>query len=169
MSTEVASTRLRREILREIDREASTRGISRSVYLAELIEQRALDGSGNGSDQLEAMTRALASELREIRESHRSLAQGLREIRAALESGEPPAAVEAKSPLIERLTFSAFFSEALIKRVECRAVPQSQRAQSGGPRGSGSGRRRSEAVARPRAGESRPEGGIVNRASATFA
>ena len=63
------------------------------------------------------MTRALASELREIRESHRSLAQGLREIRAALKSGEPPAAVEAKSPLIERLTFSAFFSEALIKRV----------------------------------------------------
>ena len=42
------------------------------------------------------MTRALTSELREIRESHRSLTQGLREIRAALESGEPPAAVESE-------------------------------------------------------------------------
>jgi hypothetical protein len=117
MSTEVASTRLPKEILREIDREASNRGMSRSVYLAELIEQRALNASANGSDQLEQVTRALVSELREIREGYRALVQGMRELRAALKSGEPPLTVEARSPLIERLTFSAFFSEALIKRV----------------------------------------------------
>ena len=117
MSTEVASTRLPKEILREIDREASARGISRSVYLADLIEQRAHGASGNGNDQLEAMTRSLVSELREIRESYRTLVQGVREIRAALKTDQPQASVEAKSPLIERLTFSAFFSEALIKRV----------------------------------------------------
>ena len=117
MSTEVASTRLPKEILREIDREASTRGMSRSVYLAELIEQRPLATSGDAGDQLATMTRALASELREIREGYRVLAQSLREIRATLKTDQPQASVEAKSPLIERLTFSAFFSEALIKRV----------------------------------------------------
>jgi len=116
MSTEVASTRLPKEILREIDREASARGMSRSVYLAELIEQRAM-GEAGSSDQLEAVTRTLVSEMREIREGYRAIAQGLRELRVALKTGEPPATVEARSPLIERLTFSAFFSEALIKRV----------------------------------------------------
>ena len=117
MSTEVASTRLPKEILREIDREASSRGMSRSVYLAELIEQRALSASGNGSDQLEQVIRALVSELRELREGYRALVQGLREVRVALKTGDPPVPVEARSPLIERLTFSAFFSEAPIKRV----------------------------------------------------
>jgi hypothetical protein len=116
MSTEVASTRLRTEILREIDREASARGMSRSVYLAALIEQRALGAPGSGTDHLETVTRAFVAELREIRESHRALAQGLRELRMALETG-PPAKSEPRSPLIERLTFSAFFSETLIKRV----------------------------------------------------
>jgi hypothetical protein len=117
MSTEVASTRLPTEILREIDREASIRGMSRSVYLAALIEQRALGASGNGSDHLETVTRALVTELREIRESRRGLAQGLRELRDALETSRPPTMSEPHEPLIERLTFSAFFSEALLKRV----------------------------------------------------
>lgn len=117
MGTEVASTRLPTEILREIDREASTRGMSRSVYLAALIEQRALGASGNGSDHLETVTRALVTELREIREGHRALAQGLRELRVALETDRPRTASETLSPFIERLTFSAFFSEALLKRV----------------------------------------------------
>ncbi len=117
MSTEVASTRLPTEILREIDREASSRGMSRSVYLAALIEQRALGAPGNGADHLETVTRALVTELRELREGHRALAQGLREIRAAIETGGPPATSEPRSPLIERLMFSAFFSEALLKRV----------------------------------------------------
>ena len=118
MSTEVASTRLPTEILREIDREASSRGMSRSVYLAALIEQRGLGApAGNGTDHLETVTRALVTELRELREGYRALAQGLREIRAAIETGGPPANAEPHSPLIERLTFSTFFSEALLKRV----------------------------------------------------
>ena len=117
MSTEVASTRLPKEILREIDREASTRGMSRSVYLAELIERRTLSAAGSGNEQLEVVTRTLVNEMREIREGYRALAQGLRELRVALKTGESPATVEVRSPLIERLTFSAFFSEALIKRV----------------------------------------------------
>jgi hypothetical protein len=40
MSTEVASTRLPREVVRELDQEAAARGISRSVYVAGLIGQR---------------------------------------------------------------------------------------------------------------------------------
>jgi hypothetical protein len=118
VSTEVASTRLPREILREIDREASARGISRSVYVAELIEQRmSRDGSIQRNGGVETLTAALAGELREIRESHRSLAQGLREIRAALRESGSSIGIDAQSPLFERLTFSTFFSEALIKRV----------------------------------------------------
>jgi len=88
MSTEVASTRLPKEILREIDRAASARGISRSVYLAELIEQGTLpEASINAGGQLGALSTALAGELKEIRQSHRTVAQGLREIRAALGEG----------------------------------------------------------------------------------
>ena len=117
MGTEVASTRLPTEILREIDREASARGMSRSVYLAALIEQRALSVPGSGTEQLEAVTRAFVAELREIREGYRALAQGLRELRAALEIRGPLGMSEPHSPLIARLTFSAFFSEALLKRV----------------------------------------------------
>jgi hypothetical protein len=117
VSTEVASTRLPKEILREIDREASARGMSRSVYLAELIERGTLrDHAGNRGTQIEALTAVVLRELRDIRESQRSLAHGLRDMRAAAE-GSPPAGAEAKSPLIERLAFSTFFSEALIKRV----------------------------------------------------
>jgi hypothetical protein len=118
VSTEVASTRLPREILREIDREASARGISRSVYVAELIEQRvSRDGSIHRNGDVETLTAALAGELREIRESHRGLTQGLREIRAALRECGPSTGIDARSPLFDRLTFSTFFSEALIKRV----------------------------------------------------
>ena len=88
MSTEVASTRLPKEILREIDRAASARGLSRSVYLAELIEQGTLgDTPINASGQLGALSTALAGELKEIRQSQRTVAQGLREIRAALKIG----------------------------------------------------------------------------------
>jgi hypothetical protein len=117
MSTEVASTRLPKEILREIDRAASARGISRSVYLAELIEHGTLgEPSINAGGQLGALSTALAGELKEIRQSHRTVAQGLREIRAALGEGGR-SAVESKSPLLERLVFSTFFSEVLIKRV----------------------------------------------------
>jgi hypothetical protein len=117
VSLEVASTRLPMEILREIDREAGRRGMSRSVYLAALIEQRALGTSADGNEHIKAATRALAVELREIREDYRVLAQGIREIRAALTKDEPPVSVDGASPLCERLAFSAFFSEALIKRV----------------------------------------------------
>ncbi|MGH7750052.1 MAG: hypothetical protein ACREQ5_35585, partial [Candidatus Dormibacteria bacterium] len=56
-------------------------------------------------------------ELRALRESQRSLAEGLREIQFALRASGSPAGPEAQSPLFERLTFSTFFSEALIKRV----------------------------------------------------
>jgi len=118
MTTEVASTRLPREVLREIDHEATARGVSRSVYLAELIEQSTLrDASAGAGGQGEALSTAVAGELREIRESYRSLAQALRDIRVTLKSSGPSTAVEAGSPLFERLTFSTFFSEALIKRV----------------------------------------------------
>ena len=117
MSTEVASTRLPKEILRAIDRAASARGISRSVYLAELIEHGTLgEASINAGGQLGALSTALAGELKEIRQSHRTVAQGLREIRAAIGEGGR-SAVENKSPLLERLVFSTFFSEVLIKRV----------------------------------------------------
>jgi hypothetical protein len=117
MSMEVVSTRVPKEILREIDRAASARGISRSVYLAELIEHGTVgEASINAGGQLGALSTALAGELKEIRQSHRTVAQGLREIRAALGEGGP-SAVENKSPLLERLVFSTFFSEVLIKRV----------------------------------------------------
>jgi len=117
MSTEVASTRLPKEILREIDRAASARGISRSVYLAELIEQGTLgEGSINASGQLGALSTALAGELKEIRQGHRTVAQVLREIRAALSEGGL-SVVESKLPLLQRLVFSTFFSEVLIKRI----------------------------------------------------
>jgi hypothetical protein len=117
VSTEVASTRLPKEILREVDREATARGLSRSVYLAELIERSTLRyASVEGSGHAEALSKALAGELREIRESQRSVAQGLREVQSALKSGGPSAVSETQ-PLVERLAFSTFFSEALIKRV----------------------------------------------------
>jgi hypothetical protein len=117
MSTEVASTRLPKEILREIDRAASARGISRSVHLAELIEHGTLgEPSANASGQLGALSTALAGELKEIRQSQRTVAQGLRDIRAALSEGGT-SVIESKSPLLERLVFSTFFSEVLIKRV----------------------------------------------------
>ncbi len=118
MSTEVASTRLPREIVRELDQEAAARGISRSVYVAGLIEQRASNrGSTGGGIEAEALAAALAGELREIREGQRSLARALREIQTALAGKGTSAAPDSGSPLLERLTFSAFFSEALIKRV----------------------------------------------------
>ena len=70
-----------------------------------------------GSVDAEAFTAALAGELREIREGQRSLARALREIQTALGGKGVSAAPVSESPLMERLTFSAFFSEALIKRV----------------------------------------------------
>ena len=70
MSTEVASTRLPKEILREIDRAASARGVSRSVYLADLVAQATLrEAAGNGGGRCEALRTALAGELRELREA----------------------------------------------------------------------------------------------------
>jgi hypothetical protein len=118
VSTEVASTRLPKEILREIDREASARGLSRSVYLAELIERSTLrDAPVEGTAHAEALSTALAGELREIRDSQRSVAQGLRDVQSALKSRAASAVSEAQPPLVERLAFSTFFSEALIKRV----------------------------------------------------
>jgi hypothetical protein len=118
MSTEVASTRLPKEMLREIDRAASARGIARSVYLAELIEQGTTVGEAsiNSSGQLGSLSAALAGELKEIRQSQRTVVQGLREIRAALSEGGL-SVVESRSPLLQRLVFSTFFSEVLIKRV----------------------------------------------------
>lgn len=118
MGTEVASTRLPREVVRELDQEAAARGISRSVYVAGLIEQRASHkGSTGGSAEAQALTAALAGELREIREGQRSLARALREFQTALAGKGTSVAPDSESPLLERLTFSAFFSEALIKRV----------------------------------------------------
>jgi hypothetical protein len=116
MSTEVASTRLPREVVRELDQEAAARGISRSVYVAGLIEQRA-SGRIGGSVEAEGLRVALAGELREIREGQRSLARALREIQTALAGRGVSGAPVTESPLTERLTFSAFFSEALIKRM----------------------------------------------------
>jgi predicted DNA-binding protein len=118
VTTEVASTRLPRETIRELDREATTRGISRSVYLAELIERRVSDGaSTQTSVQVDALAAGLTGQLREIRESQRNIAQALRDVQASLKpSGSPPVS-DVGSSLIERLTFSTFFSEALIKRV----------------------------------------------------
>ena len=118
MSTEVASTRVPKEILREIDRAASARGLSRSVYLAELIERSTLsEAPANGAAQVEALSRRLIRELEAIREGQRSLARGLQDVQAALQSGGPSTVTESRPPLLERLTFSMFFSEALIKRV----------------------------------------------------
>jgi predicted transcriptional regulator len=117
VSTEVASTRLPQEILREVDREATARGLSRSVYLAELIERSTMHASVEASGHAEALRTALAGELREIRESQRSVVLGLRDVQSALKNGGPSAISEAQPPLYERLTFSTFFSEALIKRV----------------------------------------------------
>ena len=117
MTTEVASTRLPKEILREIDREAAARGVSRSVHLADVIERRV---AREGSGQIEALTAALASELRAIREGQRSLGQALRDLRAALRAEGDSHGVDSGSPLVERLAFSTFFSEALVKRVSRR-------------------------------------------------
>jgi hypothetical protein len=118
VTTEVASTRLPREVLREIDRAASARGVSRSVYLADLVTHCKLrETTGNGGAQVEALSTALAGELRELRETQRGLAQGLREVQVALRAAGSPAGPEVHSPFFERLTFSTFFSEALIKRV----------------------------------------------------
>ena len=126
MSAEVASTRLPKEILREIDREAARRGISRSVYLADVIERGALrEPSADGAATAEALRVALTSELREIREGQRSLTHTLRDLHSALKAGAFPSS--AASPcvasaslcpaVIDRLMFSTFFSETLIKRV----------------------------------------------------
>jgi hypothetical protein len=121
MSTEVASTRLPKEILREIDREAAARGISRSVHLADVIERRASQGSSvHANGEMEALTAAIGSELRAIREGQRSLAEGLRALQLAVRSGGSPSGIDSASPLLERLTFSTFFSEALVKRVSRR-------------------------------------------------
>ena len=123
MSAEVASTRLPKEILREIDREAARRGISRSVYLADIIERGALrEPSADGA----ATAEALASELREIREGQRSLTHALRDLHSALKAGGFPSsaaspcgasAAPAGPAIIDRVMFSTFFSETLIKRV----------------------------------------------------
>ncbi len=127
MSAEVASTRLPKEILREIDREAARRGISRSVYLADVIERGALrEPSVDAAGAAEALRAALTSELREIREGQRSLSHALRDLQAALNAGPFPSstaspcvasAVSAGPAVLDRLMFSTFFSETLIKRV----------------------------------------------------
>jgi hypothetical protein len=127
VSAEVASTRLPKEILREIDREAGRRGISRSVYLADLIERGALrEASADAAGGAEALRCAFTSELREIREGQRSLSHTLRDIQAALTtgtfaSGAAGSGVASAAPagpaVLDRLMFSTFFSEALIKRV----------------------------------------------------
>ena len=127
MSTEVASTRLPKEILREIDREAATRGLSRSVYLADLIEHGALrEPSQDAAGPAETLRVALTSELREIREGQRSLSHTLRDIQAALKAGASASsaagsyvtsAAPAGPAVLDRLMFSTFFSETLIKRV----------------------------------------------------
>ena len=127
MSAEVASTRLPKEILREIDREAARRGISRSVYLADVIERGALrEPSADGASAAEALRVALTSELREIREGQRSLSHTLRGIQAALKTGTfasgaagsfAASAATTGPAVLDRLMFSTFFSEALIKRM----------------------------------------------------
>jgi hypothetical protein len=127
MGAEVASTRLPKEMLREIDREAARRGISRSVYLADVIERCALrEPSAGAAAPAEALRVALTSELREIREGQRSLSHTLRDIQAALKTGAfesdatgsyVASAVSAGPAVLDRLMFSTFFSETLIKRV----------------------------------------------------
>jgi hypothetical protein len=127
VSAEVASTRLPKEILREIDREAARRGISRSVYLADVIERGALrEPSADAAGAGDALRVALASELREIREGQRSLTHTLRDLHSALKAGAFPSsatspcvasAAPAGPAVIDRLLFSTFFSETLIKRV----------------------------------------------------
>jgi len=125
VSAEVASTRLPKEILREIDREAARRGISRSVYLADLIERRALrEPSVDATGAAETLRGALTSELREIREGQRSLSHTVRDIQAALKAGAfasgaaGSCVASATAPaVLDRLMFSTFFSETLIKRV----------------------------------------------------
>jgi hypothetical protein len=127
VSAEVASTRLPKEILREIDREAARRGISRSVYLADIIERGAVrEPSADGAATAEALRVALTSELREIREDQRSLTHALRDLHSALKAGAFPSSAAspcvASAPpagpaIIDRLMFSTFFSETLIKRV----------------------------------------------------
>ena len=127
MSAEVASTRLPKEFLREIDREAARRGISRSVYLADVIERGALrEPSADASGVAEALRVALTNELREIREGQRSLTHALRDLQAALNvealassaAGSHLAnAAPAGPAVLDRLMFSTFFSETLIKRV----------------------------------------------------
>jgi hypothetical protein len=125
VGAEVASTRLPKEILREIDREAARRGISRSVYLADVIERGALrEPSSNVAHDTEALQVALTRELREIREGQRSLSHTLRDIQAGLgtvASGAVGSHVASAAPtgsaVLDRLMFSTFFSEALIKRV----------------------------------------------------
>lgn len=122
MSAEVASTRLPKEILREIDREAARRGISRSVYLADVIQRGAFrEPSADATGAAEALRFALTSELREIREGQRSLSHALRDIQAALKAGAFPSSAtstaSAGPAVLDRLIFSTFFSETLIKRV----------------------------------------------------
>jgi len=127
VGAEVASTRLPKEILREIDREAARRGISRSVYLADVIERGALrEPSADAAGAAGALRVALTSELREIREGQRSLSHTLRDIQAALKTDTfassaggscVAGAVPAGRAVLDRLMFSTFFSEALIKRV----------------------------------------------------
>jgi hypothetical protein len=127
VSTEVASTRLPKEILRDIDREAGARGISRSVHIADLIERGShREPSLNVTSDAEALRVALTSELREIRESQRNLSRTLRDIQAALMAGTCASSAAgsgvaipavASPAVLDRLTFSTFFSEALIKRV----------------------------------------------------
>lgn len=127
MGAEVASTRLPKEILREIDREAARRGISRSVYLADVIERSALRApSPDAAGAAETLGVALTSELREIREVQRSLSHTLHDIQAVLKAGAfgsnaagscVTSAVPAGPAVLDRLMFSTFFSETLIKRV----------------------------------------------------
>lgn len=127
MSAEVASTRLPKEILREIDRAAARRGISRSVYLIDVIERGALrEPSADAAGAVDALGVALTSELRKIREDQRSLSHSLRDIQAALKAGAfassaAGSCVASAAPVapavLDRLMFSTFFSETLIKRV----------------------------------------------------
>ncbi len=121
MSTEVASTRLPSEMVRDIDREAGARGLSRSVYLAHLIERGiARDALSAEAASADNSLLKLATELRELREIHRTLYQAVRDIQIALEQPAPapaPVREEPISPLVNRLAFSTFFSETLIRRI----------------------------------------------------